>query len=338
MGAIGGRSARAWGRALLAAAAGCIVSSCGAADEGPRAPLITAEAIARWQLLTTSCGRFPVDVVAGTLGFYDPGGLQVSREGPAFFDRVACLAEPRQGCAGLEDCLATTAAVAPELCQAAPCEGSVVQTCTALGSGLYSVLRTDCASFGLACGEYGCVSTGAPCDERTHRGRCVAGAPIGCEGGVEQVGMACGLFGQSCVVDDRGDRPVARCEGESPLPCQRRWSQLAGRELHGLGCSGTRLRACGPDGSEAYVDCGAWVAGASCQQAIDPGAGEPVYFCGVASECDPFSDRMLRCEGDALVFCNGGRLERLDCKTLGFAACGDNGYGNRCLFAPPTAP
>jgi hypothetical protein len=40
--------------------------------------------------------------------------------------------------------------------------------------------------------------------------------------------------------------------------------------------------------------------------------------CGLGAECDVGSAYEVTCEGDELVLCNAGRIDRVDCKALGF--------------------
>ncbi|HZF51711.1 MAG TPA: hypothetical protein VE093_23815 [Polyangiaceae bacterium] len=44
-------------------------------------------------------------------------------------------------------------------------------------------------------------------------------------------------------------------------------------------------------------------------------------FCGLAAECEPGSAYYATCEGTTVVFCNAGRIEKIDCTTLGFTGC-----------------
>jgi hypothetical protein len=53
------------------------------------------------------------------------------------------------------------------------------------------------------------------------------------------------------------------------------------------------------------------------------------FFCGLASECLPAElpsvdaqrGTTVSCDGDTLVFCNVGRIERQSCTELGFVRC-----------------
>lgn len=48
-------------------------------------------------------------------------------------------------------------------------------------------------------------------------------------------------------------------------------------------------------------------------------------MCRLATDCSPPSvdapTYKTNCDGDVLQFCNAGRIERVDCKSLGFAGC-----------------
>ncbi len=80
-----------------------------------------------------------------------------------------------------------------------------------------------------------------------------------------------------------------------------------------LGCEGRRLRQC-TGNAESVVDCARRHAAMNCRV-----TGEQA-FCGVEAACDPLSTAP-RCEGDTIVLCNAGRVERVDCRALGFARC-----------------
>jgi hypothetical protein len=65
---------------------------------------------------------------------------------------------------------------------------------------------------------------------------------------------------------------------------------------------------------EHVFDCGTLAEGFTCQSA------QGLAFCGLASEC-PLVDTAATCEGDNIVLCNAGRVDRIDCKALGFDGC-----------------
>jgi cysteine-rich repeat protein len=89
-----------------------------------------------------------------------------------------------------------------------------------------------------------------------------------------------------------------------------------------MSCSadGSALDAC-VNGRQALLDCSLQGPRFRCQEAGG------IAFCGLASECVPELGYLNRfafkesCDGDTLVFCNKGRIERVDCLSLGFVGC-----------------
>ena len=82
----------------------------------------------------------------------------------------------------------------------------------------------------------------------------------------------------------------------------------------GISCNGAKLLAC-MNGFEQEVDCATLVSGFTCQ------TSGMKSFCGIAGECDPTAGVAATCEGDNVVVCNGGRIDKVDCKSLGFTGC-----------------
>jgi len=120
----------------------------------------------------------------------------------------------------------------------------------------------------------------------------------------------CESLGFSCV--------AGKCVGEGAActDTSDRLSELV--EPVGTGCPGSTLQAC-LGGQTTSVDCATQGPGFSCQ------AVGGSYFCGLAAECLP-SDNFGQkdaptCDGTVLSFCSAGRLEHLDCTTLGFTGC-----------------
>jgi len=84
-------------------------------------------------------------------------------------------------------------------------------------------------------------------------------------------------------------------------------------------CDGTRIQQC-RGGRLHSNDCGFLVAGSTCRTL----GGHS--FCGTATECDPASSPPGgTCEGNTLVLCVGGTLQRVNCVTAGFLGCGVGG-------------
>jgi hypothetical protein len=105
-----------------------------------------------------------------------------------------------------------------------------------------------------------------------------------------------------------------------------------------IACTGTTFEAC-VNARRHEFDCSSYGPGFTCQ------SYDGVPFCGLASECRPGNvvdaDWELSqqgkpepsCDGTTLVFCNAGRLERIDCTELGFTGCDiDDGLG--CIPSP----
>ncbi len=88
----------------------------------------------------------------------------------------------------------------------------------------------------------------------------------------------------------------------------------------GTGCSGDTLQAC-LGGHATTVNCAEQGPDFSCQSV------QGAFFCGLAAECVPADNYSgsdtspPTCDGNVLTFCNAGRLEHLDCTTLGFTDC-----------------
>jgi hypothetical protein len=85
-----------------------------------------------------------------------------------------------------------------------------------------------------------------------------------------------------------------------------------------VSCNGAKLTACVGNGLTTF-DCGKHIVGATCQtMPVDGGAKS---YCGLAADCKPGDPAQATCDGDNVVVCNGGRIDRVDCKSLGFGGC-----------------
>jgi hypothetical protein len=96
-----------------------------------------------------------------------------------------------------------------------------------------------------------------------------------------------------------------------------------------MSCQGTEAHAC-VNSAEHVYDCGSLGEGFTCQ-----GTGK-YAFCGLGNECNPGGTFQTTCEGDQIVVCNAGRVDRVDCKALGFEGC-DPGTG-LCFPGPASQP
>ena len=140
---------------------------------------------------------------------------------------------------------------------------------------------------------------------------CIDGAAHNCLSSTagEITSPVCADFGVAC-----GDGPIGSskmCIGAGP-GCNAQPYTLEAIELdHGIACQGTGLRTC-VNGFEHLLDCAALATGFTCQTGT-------TSFCGFATECEV--ETAGACEGDAVVVCHGGRIDKVDCKTLGFTGC-----------------
>lgn len=221
-----------------------------------------------------------------------------------------CVAAAGGGCAAIETCMGLTIDVAPMAGCTAACDGDKLTAC---GDGMkFSV---DCSKFDLACSvtEADCVpkTLGTICDWGTYVESCKNGAPLLCGGLQTEIsGPVCADYGLTCKVDMN----AAVCVG-SGAACQP--ASTTGREIdysQGVGCNGTKLTTC-MNGFLHDVDCGTLATGFTCQTV------GTISFCGQAAECAQNDGVKSMCEGDNVVVCNAGKLEKVDCKSLGFTGC-----------------
>jgi hypothetical protein len=250
--------------------------------------------------------------------------------------QAECLAASKGGCEAVKDCLGVDLKYGTQAgCQA--CEGSIATFCETTQQGLVLHETEDCAAVGMVCDALaGCSEAPATaCVSDTFQAACApTGRPEACSnefaGDAILLQSECGKLGLTCT--------GGQCVGPGDA-CQ---SGAAGSEgeltLLGLGCAGTRLDAC-VGGHEQMVDCTEQGPGFSCQSF----AGS--FFCGLASECLPGDEAGSptgnRCEDmRTVVLCNAGRIDRVDCQSLGFSACSvDQAHGQYgcipTLAAPP---
>jgi hypothetical protein len=169
----------------------------------------------------------------------------------------------------------------------------------------------DCQSLGLTCDpKQVCRDSAQVACDGTFVPSCnAAGQPEFCQNGRVGHGPTCAALGLDCAAGGCVGRG-ASCEGSDLRSDIVRW--------HGVSCSAATLSAC-VGGKLASVDCSGWGPGFSCQHVADN------YFCGLAAECNPSdgsgSSTAASCKGSTLEFCNAGRLDHVDCVSLGFTGC-----------------
>jgi len=235
--------------------------------------------------------------------------------------QVACLAHSNCGCAAAEHCLGYSFA-ASSACKNG-CEGEVFSACGP-GNDIPAGYRNavDCQSVGLRCDPVGFCIDGAPiaCSASSVLGCNGDGQPEYCDNGLVRHGPSCNDLGLDCAPGGCVGRG-ASCTSTSTS------HSVDAVHFEGQGCSGATLSAC-VNGKLTSVDCATKGPGFGCQHVADD------YFCGLASQCDPPSETgnatAARCDGAVLEFCNAGRLERVDCTSLGFPGCSESGARYGC--------
>ncbi len=234
----------------------------------------------------------------GTQGGYSYQGLPLQ-----------CLASITDGCRDVFDCFGLSPRQREEECHT--CQDNVAILCD-------PPFRWQCSRIDATCRSGTCVPRGRePCDANFRSVCDGEGRPNDCDDVIHK-GPVCALFGLEC---DDGDEADAVCRGTGPACVVDDTFFYFDIAPVGQSCNGDMLTAC-VDGAMAELDCSLFGNGFSCQQV----AG--AYFCGSADECDPETYRE-NCQGNQIVFCNAGKIERVDCVQLGFLGCVDVGRA-RC--------
>jgi hypothetical protein len=247
-----------------------------------------------------------------------------------FYSEFRCIADAGRGCRALDDCLGWTLGASPGCTPGRSCDGDVFRNCIEMTGRDNVEERIDCGMTGYGCdSRAGCIR-GAPiaCEPLTYVESCDRLGPVTCPStGVERLGVPCDLLDLVC------DPDLGRCTGTGEACIGS-----SGAFYDGIACAGRTLEAC-VNGRRQDLDCAMFGEGFSCQSV----GGIP--FCGVAAECLPANlqggDRDVSqngvpepvCDGTSIVFCNAGRLERVDCTELGFTGC-DLEAGLGCVPSP----
>ena len=221
---------------------------------------------------------------------------------------AACLATHGGGCDAARVCAGWEYAISTEPC-AAGCSGTTFTACDDSFR-----MRIDCSKLGLSCDLLAICSENLAtgCDRESFVNTCGAsGQPTICDDDVIIAGPDCAALGLGCL-DGSCIGSGAACMGGSR-------SNEGAVFYDGMSCEGTTLVSC-VYGREHRLDCATVAAGFSCQ--THAGAS----FCGIGAECTPAapaegSGPEETCEGNSVVFCNAGRVERIECTSLGFETC-----------------
>lgn len=161
------------------------------------------------------------------------------------------------------------------------------------------------------------------CTPANRAGSCVDGKAVTC-GSAQN----CPAFGLGCTVHERtGLDPTAFCVGTGPACATNEYYDI--HYDQGIRCEGNTLVTC-MNGTETEVDCASFARGFTCYGGSTP-------HCGLGAACEPGSflrptQSPTTCEGTSLVVCNAGRIDRVDCRALGFTSCAEVASGvARCV-------
>jgi hypothetical protein len=275
---------------------------------GSRDPLL----LARAAVVVGSC--IPDDGIDRNLAEMWASDVNNARSFDRSVLQAACLASTTCGCGAVTECLGYQV-VLGAFGSSKRCSGSTFTECVQPASGSGGCFSFECGAVGLACDPL-VVCSAAPalaCDETTFAPSCdQARRPQLCSSGGGVPGGDCAALGLTC---DAG-----QCVGGGAACAGGLLASQGEVAPAGLGCAGTMLDAC-VGGKHAPIDCAKRGPGFSCQSV----GGH--FFCGLAAECVPGNEpfggdaRNVKCEGNTVVLCNAGRLDRVDCRALGFAGC-----------------
>lgn len=289
----------------------------GSVDPGPPGPIDPAVA-ARAALFIATC--ISDDGVNRTLQ-----QIYLERTTNPYRTRAVleCLGAKTNGCAAVTDCLGLQYSTDGG-CGDAACAGNVYNEC----SGADFRLSVDCTKTSRTCvpqpGAY-CVGAGETvCDESTTVGTCEGNTPVGCVDGVLQRGVDCAKYGATCGVISTfsSGGKMTGCEGASGACTGTSNDDAITARWEGVRCENGKLLGCVQNGL-APLDCAESAIGFTCFDAPDGGSTSMAY-CGTAAECSPkspWNKVAATCDATSVVMCNGGKISKLDCTTLGFTGC-----------------
>jgi len=246
-----------------------------------------------------------------------------------FGAQAECIAAQGGGCDALEECVGWTVEVTPGCADGVACTGSIFTLCTESVGLRYTI---DCATMGLDCNPDETIDNIAEAGAACRSGEAVscdqATFAPSCDGSVLSYCDAAEVREADCAEEGAGCSDGV-CTGTG-APCTVSPSD----PTEGVSCNGNVLESC-QNGRSAALDCTSYGAEFGCRTIGD------VSFCGLATDCVPGElpfgpqdgDPPPACDGTAIVFCNAGRLEHLDCTSLGFSGCDvDAGWG--CVPTP----
>lgn len=284
----------------------------------PSGPLDPAAA-ARAALLIATC--ISDDGVNRTLQ-----QLYLERTTNAYRSRavIDCLASKTNGCGAVRDCLGIAYSTDGG-CGDASCTDNVYSEC----NGSSFRLSVDCSKTGRACIAKPGAYCGGPgeieCAESTTAGVCEGNTPVSCVDGLLLRGTDCAAYGATCTVlytYNQTGGSMTGCKGAGGTCVGTSNDDAITARWEGDHCENGKLVGCLSNGLST-LDCAQSALGFTCFDAPDGGSGATAY-CGQAAECaprSPWNKVAATCDGTSVVMCNGGKIEKLDCTSLGFTGC-----------------
>lgn len=298
---------------------------------GPKDP----EAVIRTAIFAQSCGLAMYDQKGQTINHVPPLAYYVHDRDPAsqsYLDRTGCFKDKANACDAVRECWGHAYRYRDLTLEPYPggytqaCESGVMHLIYGSTASNPNTLESwkNCRARGLECydddGIY-CEAARTPCEpNRTDDPPCTTDdRPFGCEpigpDGWYFEKRVCSDFGLTCNQNSWPRFPDcvgtgAACE----LPSKwwyYDWYTYDYR-IGAIACeSETTLRSC-VGTAEQLIDCGSLGLGFKCIPGETP-------YCGLASECN--ADTPITCDGDSIVVCNAGKIQKVDCKSLGFETC-----------------
>ena len=229
--------------------------------------------------------------------------------------QAQCLADANCGCAAVTHCLGLDVTSTAALDCVPSCDGDVYTLC---GAGLDAppgyALSLDCGKIGQSCDVVAeCVDDVIVSCDGSEPATCRDGArPLYCDDGALREGPDCDGLGLGCL--------DGKCQGTGATCVNTTSSREEVVVYDGVSCQDGVLDAC-VDGKQASFTCAEQGPGFTCQSVMG------VPFCGLASDCLPARDgspseaNPPACDGNSVTFCNAGRLDEIDCLSLGFTGC-----------------
>jgi len=206
-----------------------------------------------------------------------------------------------------------------DYCTAHPagsCDGDTLVFC-----GTAYALALPCSDYGVHCRTDGTTSTctsGETCVDAAHGSECADNRLVYCtanSGTPSGLDCTLGLAGGVCATDSTG----ATCV--SSTPCTNASSSPR--------CDGNVAASCS-NGHDRRIDC-ALANHGHCVLPVNPGAHTLEDLCiPDDAVCDP-STAADRCSGPSIEACVAGRWIDVDCRSVGFTTCRDNGTSARCI-------